>query len=124
PTADKIISYGIPLMKKDFYAVVVAAKKLAEKKGKHPVELLPDPGFRDAVYRLAAGTPEMLDREMGELSDGELICMRLGWTLERVTITRWWMVFNDNSLPEEKDYMAYRQKRSEYWKKRFARIYR
>lgn len=123
PTADKIVTYGIPLIKRDFYKVVLACKELADKKRKHPMELIPDPAFRDAVYRLCEATPESLDREMWELSDGELICMRLGWVLETVTVTRLWLMVNDNTLPKENDYMAYRKKRSEYFDKRLKKIY-
>jgi hypothetical protein len=122
-TADKIISYGIPLMKRDFYKVIQAAHELADKKKKHPMELIPDPNFRDAIYRHAEATAESLDKEMGELSEGELICMRLGWTLEEVNLTRLWLTFNDNRLPEKNDYMAFRKKRSEYFQKRLKRIY-
>jgi hypothetical protein len=122
-TADKIISYGIPLMKRDFYKVIQAAHELADKKKKHPMELIPDPNFRDAIYRQAEATAESLDKEMGELSEGELICMRLGWTLEEVNLTRLWLTFNDNRLPEKNDYMAFRKKRSEYFQKRLKRIY-
>ena len=122
-TADKIVSYGIPLMKRDFYKVIQAAQELADKKKKHPMELIPDPKFRDAIYRQAEPTPESLDKEMGELSEGELICMRLGWTLEEVNLTRLWMTFNDNRLPDKDDYMVFRKKRSEYFQKRLKRIY-
>jgi hypothetical protein len=121
--ADKIVSYGIPLMKRDFYRVVQAAKKLADKKRKHPVELIPDPQFRDAIYREVEPTAAGLDDEMGKLSEGESICMRLGWTLEQVTVTRWWLVFNDNTLPKESEYLVFRKKRSEYFQKRLKRIY-
>lgn len=123
PVADKIVSYGIPLMKRDFMRVVVAAKELADKKRKHPVELMKDPKFRDAIYREIERTPAELDEEMGKLSEGDLICMQLGWVLEDVTITRLWLVFNDNKLPDKDDYMAFRKKRSEWWQKRLQRIY-
>ncbi|MBI5252374.1 MAG: hypothetical protein HY912_23005 [Desulfomonile tiedjei] len=123
PSADKIVSYGIPLMKRDFHRVLTASKELADKKKKHPMELIPDPNFRDAIYRRAEITAQDLDTEMGKLSEGELICMRLGWVLEEVTVTRLWLVFNDNKLPDKDDYMAYRQKRSEYFQKRLKRIY-
>lgn len=121
--AKRIISYGLPLMKRDFYRVIEACKALADKKGKHPMELIADPAFRDAVYRHCESSAACLDREMGELSVGEQICMRLGWTLEQVTITRLWLVFNDNTLPRLDDFTVYRKKRSEYWQKRLARIY-
>lgn len=49
PAADKIISYGIPLMKRDFLQVIQASKHLADQKRKHPMELMRDPSFRDAV---------------------------------------------------------------------------
>ncbi len=123
PVADKIVSYGIPLMKRDFMRVVVAAKELADKKRKHPVELMKDPKFRDAIYREIERTPAELDEEMGKLSEGDLICMQLGWVLEDVTITRLWLVFNDNKLPDKDDYLAFRKKRSEWWQKRLQRIY-
>lgn len=123
PSADKIVSYGIPLMKRDFFRVLTAAKELADKKRKHPMELIPDPKFRDAIYRQAESTAEALDTEMGKLSEGDLICMRLGWVLEEVTVTRLWLVFNDNKLPDKDDYMLFRQKRSEYFQKRLKRIY-
>jgi hypothetical protein len=121
--ADRIVSYGIPLMKRDFYRVVQAAKELADKKRKHPMELLRDPAFRDAIYRQVESTPAGLDREMGELSEGEMICINLGWTLEKVTVTRLWLVFSDNTLPKESDYLVYRKQRSEYFQKRLKRIY-
>ncbi len=121
--ANRIASYGIPLMKRDFFRVIEAARQLADKKNKHPVELIPDPAFRDAVYRLCEPTAQALDETMGKLSEGESICMRLGWTLEEVTITRLWLVFNDNWLPKEDDYMVFRKKRSEYFQKRLKRIY-
>lgn len=123
PVADKIVSYGIPLMKRDFMRVVVAAKELADKKRKHPVELMKDPKFRDAIYRQVEPTAAELDEEMGKLSEGDLICMQLGWVLEDVTITRLWLVFNDNKLPAKDDYMTFRKKRSEWWQKRLQRIY-
>ncbi|MFC1833456.1 hypothetical protein ACFL2Q_01810 [Thermodesulfobacteriota bacterium] len=123
PVADRIVSYGLPLMKRDFYRVMKAARELADKRRKHPMELLPDPNFRDAVYRRCAADPKVLDGEVGKLSEGEQICIGLGWKLENVTITRLWLVFNDNKLPDESDYLAYRKKRSEYWQKRLSRIY-
>lgn len=123
PSADKIVSYGIPLMKRDFFRVLTAAKELADQKRKHPMELIPDPKFRDAIYRHAESTAEALDTEMGKLSEGDLICTRLGWVLEEVRITRLWLVFNDNKLPDKDDYMLFRQKRSEYFQKRLKRIY-
>ncbi len=123
PTADKIVSYGIPLIKRDFYKVMAASKEVADKKGKHPMELMPDPAFRNAVYRQCETTAEALDREMGELSEGELICMRLGWVLEQVTVTSLWLKINDNDLPHENDYMVYRKKRSEYFQNRLKKIY-
>jgi hypothetical protein len=122
-TADKIISYGIPLMKRDFFKVIQAAHTLADKRRKHPMELIPDPKFRDAIYRQAEPTAADLDNAMGELSEGELICMRLGWTLEQVKLTRLWLTFNDNTLPDKDDYMVFRKKRSEYFQKRLKRIY-
>ncbi len=123
PVADRIVSYGIPLMKRDFYRVAQAAKELAEKKRKNPMELIPDPKFRDAIYRQCEATAHNLDIAMGELSEGELICMRLGWTLDQVTITRLWLVINDNRLPNQDDYMVFRKKRSEYFQNRLKRIY-
>lgn len=124
PTADRIVSYGIPLMKRDFYIVLQAINKLAAERRKHPMELLPDPAFRDAVYRQCTSEPQKLDNEMGEISYGEHICIALGWVLEQVTVTRLWLVFNDNKLPRPKDYRLFRKKRSEYWKKRLTRIYK
>lgn len=124
PTADRIVSFGIPLMKRDFYRVIQAARELADKKNKHPVELMPNREFRDAIYRRCEPRREDLDREMGELSYGESICMRLGWVLEGVTVTKLWLVFNDNKLPRPADYEAFRKKRSEYWQKRLAEIYK
>ncbi len=121
--ADKIVSFGIPLMKRDFYSVVVAAKSVAKTRGKDPLGLMPDPEYRDAVYRSCFSSPKGLDAEMGELSHGELICMQLGWVLEQVTVTKIWLLFNDNKLPAEGDYMAYRTKRSEYFQQRLKRIY-
>jgi hypothetical protein len=123
PTADKIVGYGIPLLKRDLYRVLLASKELADKKHKHPMELMPDPNFRDSIYKHVEPTAKDLDNEMGKLSEGDLICMQLGWVLEQVTVTRLWLVFNDNKLPEKDDYMAYRQKRSEWFQKRLKRIY-
>lgn len=123
PVADRIVSYGIPLMKRDFYKVIEAAKQLADKRKKHPMELIPDSKFREEIYRFCEPTAEGLDTEMGKLSEGELICMRLGWTLEEVTLTRLWLVFNDNRLPKLDDYMAFRKKRSEYFQQRLKQIY-
>jgi hypothetical protein len=123
-TADRIVFYGIPLLKRDFYRVLKAAKELADKRRKHPIELIPDPAFRDAIYRTAEPEPRRLDAAMGELSEGEMITMRLGWVLEKVTVTRLWLVFNDNKLPTKADYMVFRKKRSEYWKQRMARIFK
>lgn len=122
-TADRIVSYGIPLMKRDFVRVAAAAKELADQRRKHPMELLRHEEFRDAIYRRIEPTAAALDTEMGKLSEGELICMSLGWTLEQVTITRLWLVFNDNSLPAKSDYMLFRKKRGEYWQKRLEQIY-
>lgn len=123
PTADKIISYGIPLMKRDFMRVVEAAKALADKRRKHPMELIPNRVFRDEIYRTVEPTPKGLDKTMGELSEGEEICMSLGWTLETITVTRLWLTLNDNTLPKRSDYMAYRKKRSEYFINRLNEIY-
>jgi len=123
PTTDRIISFGIPLMKRDFYRVAQAAKELAQQKKKHPVELIRDPAFRDAIYRHCEPTPEGLTKELGELSYGELVCMKLGWVLETITATRLWLTMNDNNLPEENDYMAYRKKRSAWFEKRLKKIY-
>ena len=122
-SADKIVSYGIPLLKRDLLRVLTAAKELADKKKKHPMELMPDPNFRNAIYRQVEPTAQQLDTEMGKLSEGDLICMQLGWVLEQVTVTRLWLVFNDNKLPDKDDYMAYRQKRSEWFQKRLKTIY-
>ena len=110
-------------MKRDFLRVVEAAKHVADKRNKHPMELMRDPAFRDAVYRSCEPTAQQLDEAMGKLSEGELICIRLGWTLEQVTITRLWLVLNDNWLPKPDDYMVFRKKRSEYFQKRLKRIY-
>jgi hypothetical protein len=124
PTAKKIISYGIPLMKRNFYRVVRAVTRLSRKGGNASLdELIARPGFRDAVYRAAEPDPRKLDQVMGEMSQGELICIRLGWELEKVTVTRLWLAFNDSSLPKPEAYYAYRKKRSEYWEKRLRRIY-
>jgi hypothetical protein len=123
PAADKIISYGIPLMKRDFLQVIQAAKHLADQKRKHPMELMRDPSFRDAVYRQCEPTAKELDEAMGELSEGELICMKLGFVLEQVTVTNLWLMLNDNKLPAESDYMVFRKKRSENFEKRLKRIY-
>ena len=123
PAAEKIISYGIPLMKRDFYNVIESAKHLADQRKKHPIELMRDPSFRDAVYRYCEPTARELDDAMGKLSEGELICMRLGFVLEQVTVTNLWLMVNDNKLPAESDYMVFRKKRSEYFEKRLKRIY-
>jgi len=122
-TTREIISYGIPLIKRDFVRVAHAAEFLANKQGKHPMELIPNPAFRDAVYRHCEPTPAGLDKEMGELSEGELICMRLGWVLEQVTVTSVWLTVTDNTLPTERDYMFFRKKRSAYFEQRLQRIY-
>ena len=124
PTADRIVSYGIPLMKRDFYRVITAANELASKKKRAVGELMPDKAFRDEIYRHVEPSRERLDKEMGELSEGEKICMELGWVLERVTLTKLWLIFNDNQLPRRDDYIAFRKKRSEYWQKRLAQIYK
>lgn len=121
--AKKIISYGIPLMKRDFYFVLKAIHKLASIKGTDPIELVKDYKNRDEIYRMCAPTPEILSKEMGELSEGEEICIKLGWTLEQVTVTRLWLMVNDNSLPTPEDYKAFRKKRSEYFQRRLRRIY-
>lgn len=123
PTTKKIISYGIPLMKRDIYSALMAIRYLAGKKNQDPLQLLKSPDFRDAVYRQCESDPKKLDKEMGELSEGELICMRLGWVLEEIRLTRLWIVLNDNELPKPKAYMAYREKRSAYWQKRLKRIF-
>ncbi len=123
PTADKIVSYGIPLMKRDFFQVVEAAKVLADKRRKHPVELMSEQAFRDSIYRQMAPVASQLDEEMGKLSEGELICMRLGFVLEQVTVTNLWLLVNDNRLPKESDFMLFRKKRSEYFQKKLKRIY-
>jgi hypothetical protein len=122
-TAERIISYGIPLMKRDFFKVIIAAKEVADKRHKHPMELMPNAEFRDAVYRQIEPTAADLDREMGKLSEGELICISLGWVLEQVTVTSLWMKVNDNKLPDKDDYMLFRKKRSEHFEKRLKRIY-
>lgn len=122
-TTKQIISYGIPLIKRDFVRVAHAATFLADKQGKHPMELIPNPAFRDAIYRQCEPTPAGLDKELGELSEGELICMRLGWVLEQVTVTSVWLKMTDNTLPTEGDYMFFRKKRSAYFEKRLQRIY-
>lgn len=119
----QIISYGIPLIKRDFVRVAHAATELADKRRKHPMELIPDPAFRDAIYRQCEPTAEGLSKAMGELSEGELICMRLGWVLEQVTVTSVWLKVTDNDLPNERDYMFFRTKRSAYFEKRLQRIY-
>lgn len=123
PSADKIISYGIPLMKRDFYRVIEAAKHLADQRKKHPIELMRESSFRDAIYRYCEPTARDLDTAIGKLSEGELICMRLGFVLEQVTVTNLWLLINDNKLPAESDYMVFRKKRSEYFEKRLKRIY-
>lgn len=123
PVSKRIISYGIPLMKRDFYKVVVAARELAAKKNRQPIQLMNDVEFRNSIYRQAISTAEELDTEMGKLSEGELICMRLGWVLEQVTITRVWLQVTGNDLPRPNDYMVYRKKRSEYWGRRLKQIY-
>ncbi|MGD9819094.1 MAG: hypothetical protein AB7V04_10400 [Desulfomonilaceae bacterium] len=122
-TADKIVSYGIPLIKRDFYRVLEAAKVVADKRRKHPVELMSDQSFRDSIYREVEPTARGLDEEMGKLSEGELICMRLGFVLEQVTVTNLWLMVNDNRLPKESDFMLFRKKRSEYFQKKLKRIY-
>jgi hypothetical protein len=121
--ADRIVSFGIPLMKRDFYSVVVAAGSIAKAKGKDPVTLMPDPKFRDDIYRTAVSSAKGLDAEMGELSYGELVCMQLGWVLEQVTVTNLWMMVQDNKLPQQKDFAVYRKQRSEYFQQRLKRIY-
>ena len=110
-------------MKRDFYRVIQAARYLADQKKKHPVELMRDPNFRDSIYRHCEPTARDLDNAMGKLSEGELICMRLGFVLEQVTVTNLWLRVNDNKLPNESEYMIFRKKRSEYFEKRLKRIY-
>jgi hypothetical protein len=122
-SADEIVLKGIPLFKRDLYRVLVAAKELADQKGKTPIELMPDSSYRNGIFRRCEPVPKRLDEDMGELSQGELLCFRLGWELEKVTLTRLWLVLNDNQLPRPDDYVAYRTKRSEYWQKRMAGIY-
>lgn len=121
--AKRFVSYGIPITKRDFYRVLMAIRKLAKQRGANPIALIQDPKFRDAVYRECAPTAAILDREMGELSYGESVSMKLGWTLEKVTVTRLWMIFQGNRLPTPEDYEVFRKKRSEYFKKRLKRIY-
>jgi hypothetical protein len=123
PIADRIISYGIPLMKRDFFKVIQAAKELADRQHGSPLALIPDPAFRDAIYRQIEPTAQALDEEMGKLSEGEFISMRLGWTLEHVRLTKIWLVINDNKLPHPDDYTLFRKKRGAYWEKRLKRIY-
>lgn len=123
PVAERTMSYGIPLMKRYFYRLLQAARIVAEKRGKHPMELMADPGYRDAVYRQAAPTAQELDRIMGEIAEGEQATMALGWTLEGVTVTRWWLTITENKLPTPQDFAAFRKKRSEYFQKRLKRIY-
>jgi len=123
PSADKIVTYGIPLMKRDLYRIVEAARTLADRRRKHPVELMGNEAFRDEIYRHCESTAKSLDDEMGKLSEGELICMKLGWTLEQVTITNLWLAVNDNSLPKPEDYMVFRKHRSAYFQKRLQQIY-
>ncbi len=50
--------------------MLTAAKELADQKGKTSYELIPDPKFRDAIYRHAESTAGALDTEMGKLSEG------------------------------------------------------
>jgi hypothetical protein len=123
PVADRIVSYGIPLMKRDFFKVVQAARYLADKKHKHPMALVPDASFRDDIYRHVEPTAAGLDTEMGKLSEGEEICIKLGWVLEQVTVTNVWMAISDNKLPDPNDYSVFRKKRSEYFQKKLNRIY-
>lgn len=123
PVTKRIISYGIPLMKRDFYRIVVAARELAAKRKQGPVALMRDVQFRNAIYRHAGENAEKLDSEMGKLSEGELICMRLGWVLEQVTVTRLWLQVTGNDLPRQEDYLVYRKKRSEYWDRRLKEIF-
>jgi hypothetical protein len=122
-TTKKIISYGIPLMKRDFYVVLQAAKKLAARQKVDVLAAVKDSRYRDEIYRMVAPTPEILSREMGELSHGEKLCIKLGWTLEQVTVTRLWLMINNNELPTPEDYEAFRKKRSEYFQGRLKRIY-
>jgi hypothetical protein len=121
--ADEIVLIGIPRFKMDLHKILSAAKELANRKGKRPMELLPDVEFRNAVYRRCEPMPKELDEEMGRMSQGEWLCFRLGWELEKVTVARWWLTFHDNHLPKPNDYEVFRKKRSEYWSKRQAAIY-
>jgi hypothetical protein len=123
PVAERTMSYGIPMMKRYFYRLLEAARTVAEKRGKHPMELMPDPGYRDAVFRQAAPTAKDLDSIMGNIAEGEQATMALGWTLEDVTVTRWWLTLTENTLPTREDFAAFRKKRSEYFLKRLKRIY-
>ena len=69
-SADDIVFRGIPLIKRDFYRVLTAARQVADEKRKHPLELMPDPAFRNTVYRRAEPVPKKLDEEMAKLSKG------------------------------------------------------
>jgi hypothetical protein len=120
---EEIISYGIPKMKRDFYTVLQAAKKLSARQKVSPLDAVGDHRYRDEMYRMAAPTPEILSAEMGKLSHGEKVCIRLGWVLEQVTVTKLWLMVNDNRLPTPEDYAAFRKKRSEYFQRRLKRIY-
>jgi hypothetical protein len=121
--ADEIVLIGIPRFKTDLHKILNAAKELASKKRKNPLQALRDLEFRNAVYRRCEPMPKELDAEMGRMSEGEWLCFRLGWELEKVTVTRWWLTFYDNHLPRPGDYEAFRKRRSEYWSKRLAVIY-
>jgi hypothetical protein len=123
PVTERIISYGIPVMKRDFYRVIVAAKDLAKKRNRDPLALIPNVQFRNAIYRHAESNVVKFTEEMGELSHGELVCMRLGWVLEQVTVTSIWLKVTNNDLPRPDDYMVYRKKRSEYFETRVTQIY-
>lgn len=121
--ADEIVVIGLPRFKLDLYKILSAINELAAAKRRNPLDLLPDTGFRNAVYKRCEPMPKELDEEMGRMSQGEWLCFRLGWKLENVTVIRWWLTFYDNVLPRPNDYEAYRKKRSEYWTKRLAAIY-
>ena len=87
------------------------------------MELMRDPAFRDAVYRLCEPTAPALDEAIGKLSEGELDLYAPGMDARRSYHYSLWLVLNDNWLPKQDDYMVFRKKRSEYFQKRLKRIY-
>ncbi len=120
---DRVVSYGMPIMKRDLHRMLEAVKTLAKKAKKQALELIPRVEFRNEVYRFCEPTPEGLVDRLGCLSRGEQTCMRMGWVLQNVTVVKVWNAVQGWTLPTPNDYQAYRAKRSEYFERRLKQIY-